>query len=149
MIDIDSILLMWSEDSAIDEHSLDDTTIKGARLHSKYLDLYTKTKIHIKKTDMELNTLLKSKWEWYNGKMPKNQIDSLGWAYDPFDGCSKPLKGYMDRYYNADPDIQKVKAKLDLLNIQKETLDEIISTLRWRHQNIKNIISWRQFLSGN
>ena len=147
-MNLDEILEMWKSDSEINEHQLDNATIDSAKLHSKYLELFTITKLQLKKAEAELDILLRDKWEWYNGRLDKATIDSLGWEYDPFKGCSKPLKTDMDRYYNADKEIQKAKGKVDYLKVQKETCEEIINTLRWRHQNIGNIIRWRQFLSG-
>ena len=44
---------MWKEDSIIDDLKLDDTTIKMARIHSKYLELLTITKMRRKKKDLE------------------------------------------------------------------------------------------------
>ena len=148
-MNLEDILKMWAEDSVIDDHQLDKSSIDTAKLHSKYLEIFTVTKLQLKKAETALDNLLKDKWLWYNGKLDKAAIDSKGWAYDPFDGCNKPLKGEMDYYYNADPDIQKAKARVDLLEVQKETIEEIITNLKWRHQTIGNAIRWRQFLSGD
>ena len=148
MINLDDVLEMWKVDSIIEEFQLDDTTIKTAKLHSKYLELLSITKLQLKKAEYNLDTLLKDKWEWYQGRMDKNTIDQHGWSYDPFEGASKPLKGDMERYYRADPEIQTARSKIDYLQTIKETLEEIISTLRWRHQHVKNIIEFRKFESG-
>jgi hypothetical protein len=59
------------------------------------------------------------------------------------------MKGDMDYYYDADTDIQKSEVKITYYQTMLETLDEIIGNLKWRHQTIKNIISWRMFESGN
>ena len=74
---------MWKEDSIIDDLKLDDTTIKMARIHSKYLELITISKMQRKKKDLDYKTLLKDKWLYYNGKLSKEQIDSFKWEYDP------------------------------------------------------------------
>ena len=84
----------------------------------------------------------------YNGKLSKDQIDAFNWEYDPFGGLNKPLKGDMNYYYDADTDIQKAQAALEYDKVLIETLEEIMSTIRWRHQNIGNIIKWRSFEAG-
>ena len=61
---------------------------------------------------------------------------------------NKPLKGDMNYYYDADTDIQRSQALLEVEKILVETLEEIMSTIRWRHQNIGNIIKWRSFEAG-
>jgi hypothetical protein len=148
MINIEEILEMWKKDSVIDDLKLDDTTIMNARLHSKYLEMITITKIQRKKRDMNYKTLLKDKWLYYNSKLSKEQIDLLGWSYDPFGGLNKPLKGDMNYYYDADTDIQNAQADLEYYKVLEDTLKEILDTIRWRHQSIGNIIRWRAFEAG-
>ena len=147
-MNIEEVLEMWKKDSIIDDLKLDDTTVKMARIHSKYLELITISKMGKKKKDLEYKTLLKDKWLYYNGKLSKEQIDMFQWEYDPFGGLNKPLKGDMNYYYDADTDIQKMQARIEYDKILIETLEEIISTIRWRHQNIGNIIKWRAFEAG-
>ena len=54
----------------------------------------------------------------------------------------------LDKWYDADPLIQEHQAKIahqeELVSVLKEILDNI----KWRHQNIKNMIEWRKFTSG-
>jgi len=147
-VNIEEVLKMWKEDSIIDNLKLDDTTIKMARIHSKYLELITIAKIRRKKKDLDYKTLLKNKWLYYNGKLSKPEIDIYKWEYDPFGGLNKPLKGDMNYYYDADTDIQKAQAALEYDKVLIETLEEIMNTIRWRHQNIGNIIKWRSFEAG-
>ena len=61
-MNIEEVLSMWKEDSIIDDLKLDDTTVKMARVHSKYLELITIAKMRRKKKDFEYKTLLKDKW---------------------------------------------------------------------------------------
>jgi hypothetical protein len=148
MLNIEDVLEMWKKDSEIDEFKLDQSTINIAKLHSKYLELITITKIQRKKRDLEYKILLRDKWLYYNGKLSQENIDELGWEYDPFKGLNKPLKGDMNYYYDSDDDIQKAQAKLEYFKVLEETLKEILDTIRWRHQSISNIIKWRSFEAG-
>ena len=119
------------------------------RFHKcKYLSLLSTTKLQLKKSEHQQKILLRDKWLWYNGKMSKEKMDALGWTYDPTDGL-KILKGEMEYYYNSDLDIQKSEEKLQYYKTLIEVLTEIIDNLKWRHQTIRNIISWKQFESGN
>jgi ABC-type taurine transport system substrate-binding protein len=54
----------------------------------------------------------------------------------------------MDYYYNSDPHIQEAEARIEYIKTIKETLEEIINNIRWRHSSIKNAIDWRRFESG-
>ena len=147
MLNLEEILKMWAKDSEIDDLRLDEASKKTASLHAKYLEMLSVTKLQLKRKDMEFKVLLKNKWLWYNGKMQKDQIDQLGWEYDALNGL-KILKGEMDYYYNADPHIQEMQAKIDYIKTLIETLEEIINNIRWRHSTIKNMIDWRRFESG-
>jgi len=147
MLNLENVLKMWAKDSEIDDLRLDEASKKTASLHAKYLEMLSITKLQMKRKDMEFKVLLKNKWLWYNGKMPKDQIDQLGWEYDALNGL-KILKGEMDYYYNADPHIQEMQAKIDYIKTLIETLEEIINNIRWRHSTIKNMIDWRRFESG-
>lgn len=147
MIRLEDVLAMWKKDSEIDEMNLDAASIQSAKLHSKYLELLSVTKLQLRKREMEFNTLLKDKWLWYNGKMTKVEQDERGWGYDPLNGL-KILKGDMDYFYNSDAHIQSAKGQIDYLKTVLETLSDIMDNVKWRHQNIKNMIEWRKFTSG-
>jgi hypothetical protein len=79
--------------------------------------------------------------------MDEGRLRELGWDPDPFNGL-KILKGDMDYYYNSDPEIQASEEKIAYNKTLISTLTDIVDTLKWRHQTIKNMISWRQFEAG-
>ena len=72
---LDNIMKMWAEDVKIDDLNLDEETVKSAKLHSKYLELFSLAKLQLKKNEMELDKTRKDKWLYYNGKMTKEQMD--------------------------------------------------------------------------
>lgn len=146
-LDLNSILEMWKEDCQISEFKLDEESRKTPSLHAKYLEIYSLTKLKLRKAELDQKTLLKEKWEYYNGKMDQETIQEKGWKFDPFDGL-KILKGDMERYYDADSDIQESEEKITYYKTIISTLDEIINNLKWRHSTIKNMIDWRRFESG-
>jgi hypothetical protein len=146
-LDLNRILEMWKEDCQISEFKLDEESRKTPSLHAKYLEIYSLTKLKLRKAELDQKTLLKEKWEYYNGKMDQETIQEKGWKFDPFDGL-KILKGDMERYYDADTDIQESEEKVTYYKTIISTLDEIINNLKWRHSTIKNIIDWRRFESG-
>lgn len=147
-IDVEELLCEWEKDSKINDSALDQTTLRTAVLHSKYLELYTVAKLKMKKKDLDLAVLKKDKWLYYNGKMTKDEMDSRGWKYDPFDGMAKPLKSDMEIYYSTDFDIVEMKMQLEYISTYVDTCKEILDTLRWRHQTIRNIIDFKKFQAG-
>lgn len=148
MIDLESVLAEWKEDSQIAKHQLDETSRLTPALHAKYLEYLALSKLRLKKAEFAQKVLLKDKWEYYNGKMDQETLLKKGWQPDPFNGL-KILKGDMDHYYDSDPEIQGSELKIQYLKTLIDTLQEIVSNLNWRHQTIGNMIRWRQFEAGS
>jgi hypothetical protein len=148
MLGLEDILKDWKRDSVIDENALDDVTVETSKLHAKYLELFSLSKLQLKKKELDLERMKKLKWLYYTGKMTKADMDKHGWAYDPFDGMNKPLKSEMDMYYNTDPDIVKIKLSIDYQKSIIDTLEEIMSNIRWRHQHVRNVLEFKKFTSG-
>lgn len=148
MINLQNVLKEWETDSQIDRLNLDEESRKAANLHSKYLKLYSLAKLQLKNAEMSQKVLLKDKWLYYGGKMDAATIDDKGWKYDPFDGL-KILKTDMDKFYDSDPDIQASEEKIEYWKVTVDTLKEILDSVKWRHQTIRNMIEWRKFESGD
>ena len=148
MIQLDEILDKYHEESEIDTNNLSKASYKTPLLHSKYLRLLASSKLGLKKAELDQKKLLKLKWLYYNGKMDEKTLSELGWDPDPFDGL-KVLKGELDYYYDSDPEIQKSEEKIHYYKTMVDTLLNIVDTLKWRHQTIKNMIDWKKFESGS
>ena len=84
---------------------------------------------------------------WYNGKLSHEEVLELSWDPDPFNGL-KILKGEMEHYIEADPELVESEAKIQYLKTYIDTTKEIVENLKWRHQTIGNIIRWKQFEAG-
>lgn len=147
MINLEHVLNEWNEDNVIPQHQLDEVSRQTPSLHAKYLQYLAMAKLQKKRAENQQHTLLKQKWLYYQGKMDERTLRDLGWDPDPFDGL-KILKGDMDYYYNSDPEIQKSEEKIEYNKVLISTLTDIVDTLKWRHQTIKNMIQWRQFEAG-
>lgn len=146
-MNLDKILTEWKTDSQIEFNKLDVSSHKTPELHAKYLELYTNAKLRLKDLEFKQQVLLKDKWLYYNGKMSQEDVVKKGWNPDPFDGL-KILKGEMDYYYNSDPEIQQSEAKIVYIKEMIDTLKEILDSIKWRHQTIRNMIEWRRFEAG-
>ena len=147
MLNLEDILNKWEEDSKINQTDLSHASIETAMAHSRYLKLLSLGKLQLKKSQLNQKSLLKDKWLYYNNKMSKEEIDEHGWDYDPFKGL-KIMKSDMHHWYDTDKDIQKSEEKVTYYKTLVETLQEMVETLRWRHQTIGNIIKWKNFEAG-
>jgi c-di-GMP-related signal transduction protein len=126
---------------------LDEVSRQTPSLHAKYLQYLALAKLQLKRSENNQKTLLKQKFLYYNGKMSQEEVLASGWDLDPFNGL-RMLKGEMDYYYDSDPEIQKSEEKIVYHKTLIETLSNIVDTLKWRHQTVKNMIDWRKFEAG-
>lgn len=139
---------MWKKDSTIDSLDLDTASLETPSLHAKYLEFYTIAKLDLKGQTLLQEKLKKDKWLYFSGKMSKTEMDNRDWPYDPFEGGAKPLKTDMAYYTLSDDDLQKMSALVEYKQQLADLLKEIMENLKWRHQTIRNAISWRQFTAG-
>ena len=144
---LEQVLEEWATDSQLPRNNLDEASRETPKLHAKYLTLLSQAKLRLKKAEMDQKSLLRLKWEWYNGKMSEEKIKELGWDFDPLNGL-KIMKGEMDYYYDSDKEIQESELKIQYLNTLIDTLKEIVNNLNWRHQTIGNMIRWKVFEAG-
>lgn len=145
---LESLLEEWEKDSVIDDNNLDLATVATAKMHAKYLKILSKHKLLLRNAELEQKTLLKDKYLYYEGKMCKEDIDARGWSYDPYDGLSVKTNKFKEHYYETDAEIQQSEAKLCLLQNIIDVAKEILDTLRWRHQTIKNLIEAKKMNDG-
>ena len=137
----------WEKDTQIDDIELDKSSLEVPKLHAKYSSLLADKLVTLKKLQLELSKITKLKWLWYSGKLSQEEIKSLGWNDDPFDGL-KVMKSDYNYYFNADEDIQNLNGKIEYLNVCIQFLQKCMENITWRHQTIKNTIDWRKFMAG-
>ena len=97
--------------------------------------------------EFDFKPLLRDKQLHYSGKLSQEELDQKGWEYDPLNGLTV-LKSDMDKYYDSDPIIQEMQKRIAYQEELCSTLKEILDSIKWRHQTIKNMIEWRKFTSG-
>ena len=65
---------------------------------------------------------------WYSGKLSQEEIKSLGWSDDLFDGL-KVMKSDYNYYFNADEDIQNLNGKIEYLNVCIQFLQKCMENI--------------------
>ena len=125
----------------INDTELDLESLKTPQLHNEFLKHLTNYKLMLSRAETEYNTLKKDKWEYYTGK-----ADASVYAEKPFD--LKILRTDIDKYLDADIDLQKAKQKVDYLETTVDFLDRTIRQIANRGFAIKNAVDWRKFTSG-
>ena len=134
----------WSKDCKIDDTELDIEARKIPQLHNKYLKMFNRENLLLRKMNYDYKVLEKDKFEYYAGKMDESELESRGW--EQFD--HRLLKQDIPRYIEGDADLIKRLLKIDYQKEKVDFLKSIISNINGRNFIITNAIKWRQFING-
>ena len=140
-MDLEQLQLEVDKDLKINDTELDLESLKTPQLHNKYMKHYTKFKLLLTRTEDELKTIKRDKWEYYTGK-----ADPSVYQAKPFD--LKIMRTDIDKYLEADIDIQKLSQKVAYLITVVDFLDRTLRVVVNRKYIIKNAFEWRRFTSG-
>ena len=128
-------------DLKIDDTELDLESIRTPQLHNKYLKLYTKYSLQLKKAQDDYKILYRSKWEYYTGK-----ADPDVYQEKPFD--LKILKADVAIYLDSDKEIQELGQKEAYIQAVVTYLEKILREINNRNCTIRNTIEWKKFIHG-
>ena len=140
-MDLEQLQLEADKDLKINDTELDLESLKTPQLHNKYMKHYTKFKLLLTRTEDELRTMKRDKWEYYTGK-----ADPSVYQAKPFD--LKIMRTDIDKYLEADEDLQRLSQKIAYLITVVDFLDKTLRVIINRTYTIKNAIEWRRFTSG-
>ena len=140
-MDLETLQNQVDVDLKIDDTELDLESIRTPQLHNKYLKLFTKYSLQLKKVKDDYDGLYKFKWEYYTGKSTMEVYQA-----EPFD--LKVLKSDVHIYLNADEELQKLGQRQEYLNVVVVYLERVLREINNRNWNIRNTIEWKKFLHG-
>lgn len=144
-MDIEQIKENWKADCVIDESKLAYSSVETAKLHSKYLNLLIDTKLKITRNKAQFDEYKRVKIKYYKGEMTKEELEEHGWEQYKY---NKPLKSEMEDLLSGDSELNKYKYRLEYLQSVEYLLESILSQIKSRDFQIKNIITWKQFTAG-
>lgn len=143
---LDEILTEWETDNTIDENKLDHASIDTSKLHAKYLKLLIDAKLRKTKLIADHNILRKIKFRYYRGELSRDELKELGWDQWQY---SKPLKTEMEEFLKGDEDIIKIQSRIEYIDTVIFALESILTQVKSRDWQIRNAITFKQFLAGN
>ena len=141
-MDLSELQDQVDRDLKIDDTELDMESIRTPQLHNKYLKLYTKYSLQLKKAQDDYKILYRSKREYYTGK-----ADPDVYQEHPFD--LKVLKADVGIYLDSDKDIQELGQKEAYIQAIVTYLEKILREINNRNWTIRNTIEWKKFLHGD
>jgi hypothetical protein len=143
-MELSEIRKLVAEDSLIDDAELDVESIKIPQLHNKYLNIFHDEKLMLLRTEAEYKSMRRVRWEYYSGKMSKDELDEYGW--EPFE--LKILKPDLCIYLDSDELLVKLNNKVAYQKEKIDYLESVIKSLNNRNWIIRNAIEWRKFIGG-
>jgi len=144
MAKIEDIEELWNNDCEIDSVMLDVAALDIPKLHNKYLIIHNEVRLLLLQLEEKYNDLAMIKSSYYTGKMSKEELDEKGW--EPFQ--IKVLRSDVKSYLETDPDVRKIKTRIEYNKIVLEYLKSIIEQINKRNFSISSAIAWRKFTSG-
>ena len=141
---LDDIRKELERDMVLDDSALDLESLKIPRLHGKYLNILTDERLALRKAEADHRVLLRAKWEYYTGKMSREELTVRGW--EPF--ALKILRNDLDLYLESHADLNKLAQKMEYQKEKVQLLEEVVKELNTRHWKIRNAIEWRKFING-
>jgi len=143
MENLEQILKYWATDSNMDQTEPSKELLKIPVLHSKYLNILTKHKIASKKAHFDYLRMRKIKWEYFTGKMSREELNEYGWEQFQF-----ALKSDVNTYLDADGDLIKLLEKKVYHEEAISVIESIMSELKQRTWQLRDFISWEKFVNG-
>ena len=142
---LEDIQELWHRDSEIDYTELGTESIRIPQIHDKYLKIFTDERIRLKGIEFELSKLVRTKTEYYSGKMSQEELEQRGWEQY----LGRLLKNEIANYIESDDDVIKLKQQLVVLQEKVNYLDSVIRMINNRGFQIKNALDWLKFSHGN
>ena len=143
MENLEQVLQLWQKDAEIDQTEPGKELIKIPTLHNKYLTILTHHRIASKRAHFDYLRMRKIKWEYYTGKMSREDLETYGWESFQF-----TLKSDITTYLEADKDLIKLLEKKIYHEEVVSVIESIMSELKQRTWQLRDFIGWEKFIGG-
>jgi len=144
-MNIEQLQELWEQDCQIDDNYLGEAATTTPKLHAKYVKMLVQVKLKHTKLQSDYNLARKNKFRYYRGEMSRDELKELEW--NQWQGV-KPLKNEMDEFLTGDEDLNSLEVKIKYLETMIYLLESILQQIKARDWQIRNGITWKQFLAG-
>lgn len=138
---LQEILDLIDSDSKIDNSALDRESIAIPYIHSRWYRIFTDELRAFRGLDSEFKIMKRDKFLYYTGKAS----DEV-YRENPLD--HRVLKGDLEIFMDADPDLSRISTQLELQKIKIKAIEEFLKQISQRSFNIKNAIEFMKFKNG-
>ena len=142
---IDDIAQEWSIDSKTDATEAGKELLRVGSLHSKYARILANHSLMAKKRAVEYNELKAVKYDYYNGVLPKEDLDARGWQ--PFLRTAK-TKDVIERLCEADSDLNTILLKKAIHDEATDMCKSILKEVNNRTWAIRSWVDYQKLMKG-
>lgn len=132
---LEQMMELAEQDAKIDYTEIGQEALKTTTLIVKWLKIFSTEKVTYLQLKRQYDGDKKEKWEYYSGKGEK-----------PFE--HRLLKTDVPLYLDNDPDLTKIKDRLDLQEVKLNFIETFIKALQQRGYNVKAALDYLKFTSG-
>ena len=142
---INELIDEWKKDTRIDDLNLDSESLKVPSLHSKYMGHLSESRMELRQLRIQRRLLVKYLFEYYHGDL-NNPEDLERISREPY--VKKLMKNDVMSYVEADREVMRMDAKMEMQSELVDTLLEIMKSINNRGYSLKNAIDWRRLTTG-
>jgi hypothetical protein len=146
MFSLDELKANWAIDCEIDSSKLDQSSIRTANLHQKYLDQLTAYKLKCFKLEKEYLKLKGLRVRYYSGQMTRDELVENEWDQYQY---KTPLKSELERLLETDSILLSILDKQSYYKFCLDYCEEVMKALRERTWQIRNAVEFLKFQAGN
>jgi hypothetical protein len=143
MVTLEELMDQWERDTKVDSTEPGKEILRVPILHNKYLKILSQHNLALKKAQMDLSKMRKTKWMYYNGKLTQEELQQYGWEPFPF-----TLKADLGTYMDADDDLQRLKAKTYIHEECVAFATSVLKELNNRTWQLRSFMDWEKFIMG-
>ena len=142
---INELIDEWKKDTRIDDLNLDSESLKVPSLHSKYMGHLSESRMELRQLRIQRRLLVKDLFEYYHGDLNNTEdLERIG--REPY--VKKLMKNDVMSYVEADREVMRMDAKIEMQSELVDTLLEIMKSINNRGYSLKNAIDWRRLTTG-
>lgn len=145
MYHLDTLKEEWEKDCQIDRDRLDESSIRTANLHQKYLNILTDYRLRLFKLEKEFLEMKGLRSRYYMGQLTKDELTEKSWQQYQY---KTPLKSELERLLETDDHLLSILDRQSYIKICFEYTEEIMKSLRERNWQIRNAIEFIKFQAG-
>lgn len=131
----------WAKDTKLDKTALDEESINIPKLQSKYLNILSTERLLWKKLTRKKEEKIQQLTDYYNGFIDGRDIGREPWQ-------KTETKGSINKRVESDAEVLKIQALID----EKEEIvlfvKEVVTSLNFRNNTIKNTLDFMRWTQG-